>query len=117
MNPAKRKGDKAELEVQALFRDHLGVPARRALGAGRKDDVGDIHGAPGLVVQVANRPSDTLRAVREKPLEAETQRAHARVPFAASFIRLRGGEYRVVLTVEQFFTLYRETLGEIKDAA
>lgn len=34
-NPAKAKGDRAELEVQALIRDLLGVPARRMLGAGR----------------------------------------------------------------------------------
>ena len=49
---SKRKGDRAELEVQGILRDLLGVPARRALGAGRKDDVGDIyrragHGDPG----------------------------------------------------------------------
>ena len=39
-NASKRKGDRAELEVQGMWRDHAGVFARRALGAGRKDDVG-----------------------------------------------------------------------------
>lgn len=73
MNSSKRKGDRAELEVQGLWRDHTGVPARRALGAGRKDDVGDIHGVPMTVVQVANW-KDVAAAVREKPLEAERQR-------------------------------------------
>ena len=129
-NPSKAKGDRAELEVQALWRDHTGVPARRALGAGRKDDVGDIHGVPNTVVQVANR-KDVAAAVRLKPLEAEIQRAHTGewthdlgnpdangvypvkwvtppVPFACTFLRLRGGEYRVVMTPEQFFTLWRE---------
>ena len=45
-SPAKRKGDAAELEVQELLRTLLGVPARRMLGAGRADDVGDIAGVP-----------------------------------------------------------------------
>jgi hypothetical protein len=103
----KRKGDKAELEVQALLRDHLGVPARRALGAGRKDDCGDMTGVPQTCVQIANR-KDVAAAVREKPLEAERQRVNAGVPFAATFVRLRGGEYRVVLTPEQWFALWRE---------
>jgi hypothetical protein len=84
------------------------VPARRALGAGRKDDVGDIQGVPLTVIQVANKPSDTLRAIREKPLECERQRREAGEPFAATFVRLRGGEYRVVMTPEQFATWWRE---------
>lgn len=105
-SPSKRKGDRGELEVQGIFRDHLGV-GRRALGAGRKDDVGDIDGIPGLVVQVANR-KDVAATVREKPLEAERQRENAGQPFACSFVRLRGGEWRVVMTVDQFFAVYRE---------
>jgi hypothetical protein len=55
--------------------------------------------------------------VREKPLEAERQVANlpmrfnmsGSIPtFAATFVRLRGGEYRVVLTPEQWATLWRE---------
>jgi hypothetical protein len=109
--------------VQGLLRELLGVPARRALGAGRKDDVGDIHGVPDTVIQVADW-KDVTRAVREKPLEAERQRAHLlqewkwapghtgpvepEPTFAATFVRLRGGEYRVVLTPEQWATLWRK---------
>lgn len=107
-NSSKAKGDKAELEVQQIIRDLLGYPVRRALGAGRKDDCGDIHGLPSCVVQVANWPSDTLGAVRHKPVEADRQKAHARVPFAATFVRMRGGTYRVVMTPEQWADLYRE---------
>lgn len=107
-NPNKRKGDRAELEVQGILRDLLGVPARRALGAGRTDDIGDIHGVPDTVIQVANRPSDALRAVRHKPLETERQRANANVTHAATFVRLVGGDYRVVLTPEQWAALWRE---------
>lgn len=108
-NPSKRKGDKAELEVQAMLRDHLGVPARRALGAGRKDDMGDITGVPFTVIQVANW-KNLGQAIRHKPLEVEQQRHNARMPFAATFIRLTGGEYRVVMTPEQYFTIWREAI-------
>jgi hypothetical protein len=117
-NSSKRKGDRAELEVQGILRDLLGVPARRALGAGRKDDVGDITGVPDTVIQVVDW-KDVTRAVREKPLECESQRqktwtgslANGRHhTFAASFVRLRGGEYRVVMTPEQWAAMWREAV-------
>lgn len=111
MHPSKRKGDSAELEVQALLRDLLGVPARRKLGAGRADDMGDIEGVPDTVVSVANWPANTLRAVREKPLECDVQGDRAGATFRATFVRLRGGEFRVVLTPEQFATFWREAVG------
>jgi hypothetical protein len=111
-SPAKRKGDRAELEVQAMLRDHLGVPARRALGAGRRDDVGDINGVPNTVIQVVDW-RDVARAVREKPDECEQQRLQyerqiGEPAFAATFVRLRGGRYVVALTPDQFFALWRE---------
>ena len=109
-NRAKARGDRAELEVQGLFRDWLGVPARRALGAGRKDDIGDIHGVPGLVVQVANY-QDVVRAIREKVPECERQQTEARCPFGATFVRRRGGEYVVVMSVPQFMNLYSEVIA------
>ena len=106
MHPSKAKGDKAEREVAAILSDLLGVPARRKLGAGRMDDMGDLD-LIDTCVQVANR-KDVAAAVRAKPLECEEQRLRAKVDFAATFIRLRGGEYRVVLTPEQFAMLWRE---------
>lgn len=110
MHPSKRKGDRAELEVQGWFRDNLGVTARRALGAGRTDDVGDITGVPFTVVQVAAR-KDVADAVRNKPLEAERQRVQANQPFACTFLRIRGGDYRVVMTPDQFASLWREAIN------
>lgn len=107
---AKRKGDRAELEVAALIRDELGYPARRRLGAGRADDVGDIDGVPHHVVQVANW-ADVARAAREKPLAAEVQRGNAEAEFAATFVRFNGGQWRVVLTVPQWSALVREALA------
>jgi hypothetical protein len=110
-NPNKRKGDAAELEVQRLFRDQLGiVTARRALGAGRKDDMGDITGIGDLVVQVCSW-QNVAAAVRQKPIECEQQRLNAGATHAATFVRLRGGTYRVVQTESQFFSLYREVIS------
>jgi Holliday junction resolvase len=107
-SPSKRKGDAAEREVEGILRDLLGLLGiRRALGAGRKDDVGDIHGIPNTVIQVVNRKS-LSRAIREKLPEAERQREVAGVDFAATFCRLPGGKFIVVMTPEQWATLWRE---------
>jgi hypothetical protein len=106
---SKRKGDKAELEVQTMLRDQLGVPARRALGAGRKDDIGDITGIPDTTIQVANYAS-LDRAVREKLPELERQQANARATHAALFCRRIGGTWVVVLTPQMWFTLIREAV-------
>src|SRR6266568_7027776 len=96
-NAAKRKGDRAELEIAQLIYDQLGIPVRRKLGAGRADDTGDLDGIPDTIAQVANW-TDTMRAVREKPLAAEIQRENAGCLHAVTFIRTRGGVWRAVLT-------------------
>jgi len=107
-NPQKRKGDKAELEVQALIRDLTGWPARRKLGAGRTDDMGDIDGVPYTVIQVAAY-ADLTRAVREKVPACVQQQARARATFGATFVRRKGGGYLVVMTPEQWATYARES--------
>ncbi len=106
---SKRKGDTAELEVQAMIRENLGVPARRALGAGRKDDMGDIDGVPDTAVQVANW-ADLNRAVTKKLPTLERQMENAGATHGALFCRRRGGHYVVVLTPEMWFALMREAL-------
>ncbi len=106
-HPSKRRGDRAELAVQALIRDLLGWPARRMLGAGRKDDIGDVTGVPDTTVQVCDW-KDLLAAVRTKPRECEQQQLRAGTTFGATFVRLRGGEFRVVMTPEQWATYARE---------
>jgi hypothetical protein len=109
MHPSKRKGDRAELEVQELIRGLLGFPARRKLGAGRSDDIGDIDGVPDTVVQVVNY-ADVNRAIREKLPETTAQQARAGATFGATFVRRRGGSYVVVLTPDQWATYCREAL-------
>lgn len=103
---SKRKGDRAELEVQALLQDHLGL-GRRKLGAGRKDDMGDIDGVPDTTISVGNI-ARLSEALRQKPLECEVQQQRAGTTHGATFLRLRGGSYRVVLTPEQWFATWRE---------
>jgi hypothetical protein len=106
---AKRKGDTAEREAATLIHNLLGVPARRKLGAGRQDDMGDIDGIPDTTIQVASRnAAGLLEAVRHKPTACHVQQAAAGTTFGATFIRLNGGTWRVVLTPEQFATLWRE---------
>lgn len=107
-SPSKRKGDTAEREVEKILQDLLGVPARRALGAGRQDDMGDITGVPDTVIQVVNR-ANLARGIREKLPEVEAQRERAGATFAATFCRLPGGRYVVAMTPEQWATMWRET--------
>lgn len=107
MNPNKAKGDRAELEVQALLRDLLGVPARRKLGAGRSDDMGDIDGVPDTCIAVANY-KDITRALREKVEPCVTQQGRMGALFGATFIRRPGGRYVVAMTPEQFAAIWRE---------
>lgn len=110
-SPAKRKGDSAEREVQEMLRKLLGVDCRRALGAGRADDVGDIHGIPDTVVQVANY-ADLDRAVREKLYDLERQIDNAHAAFGALFVRRRGGSYVVAMTPAMFAELWHSTQTE-----
>jgi hypothetical protein len=108
-NPSKAKGDRGELEAAAICTQLFGLPVRRKLGAGRQDDTGDLEGLPGHVVQVANW-KDIAAALRIKPKEAEQQRINAQVEHAATLIRLRGGEWRVSLTLEQW-ARYLQAMG------
>ena len=107
VNRNKLKGDRAEREAAALVSELLGVSARRALGAGRLDDVGDIHGVPDTAIQVCDW-QDLAQALRIKPVAAEVQAANARVPYSVAFIRLRGGEFRACMTVDAWAAMWRE---------
>ena len=108
-NPQKRKGDKAEHEAERLLSNVTGFSCQRNLSAGIPGDVGDIYGIPNCVVQVADY-KDKNRACLVKPREVETQRENAGVDFVATMVRFRGGNWRVVLTPEQFNTLLQSAL-------
>lgn len=106
-HPSKRKGDRAELEVQGIIRDLLGVPARRKLGAGRLDDMGDIDGVDSTCIQVAAY-TNIVRAINEKLPQCEAQQARMGATFGATFVRRYGGSYVVVMTPAQWATYWRE---------
>ena len=107
-NPQKSKGDRAELECATLIADLTGYPVRRKLGAGRLDDTGDLDGVPDHVIQVCNWANVTA-AVSQKPDGAEAQRVNAGAGYAATFVRIRGGTWRVVLTPEQWCAYVQAT--------
>lgn len=106
---AKRKGDRAELEIAGILSDLTGFDVRRELGAGRLDDCGDLRGVPNTVIQVADW-TDALRAIRAKPIDAERQEVNAGAYLSCAAIRLRGGVWRMCMTPEQFATFVREAL-------
>lgn len=101
-NRGKNKGDYAEREVQELLRHLLGNPKiRRALGAGRHDDVGDIDGVSNTCIQVAWR-ENLVPTIQAKLKEVEHQRKNRRVRFSAVFIRKNRYPWFVVMSPEQW---------------
>lgn len=105
--PAKVKGDRAEREAALLLGDLLGAEVRRLLGAGRRDDRGDLD-LPGWAIQVADW-QDLAMAVRTKPLDAEVQAARADDgSLGVAMLRLWGGAFRVVMTPETFALIAHE---------
>ena len=104
---AKRKGDHAEREAATLLTELLGVPARRKLGAGRLDDVGDIDGVPDTAVQVVSRSTDVVAVgVVRKPVEAEAQAVNGGLTHSVVMLRVRGGTWRFVMTPAAFKNLW-----------
>lgn len=101
-DPNKAKGDKAEREAADLLTRLLNRPVRRLLGAGRADDHGDLDGVKDWALQVAWWPSNVLRAIRAKPLDAQAQAERSGDRHSAALIRLVGGQWRVVMTPEQW---------------
>ena len=110
VNAAKQKGDQGERDVQNLLRDLLDIPEiRRALGAGRQDDVGDIDNVPHTALQVARTKASYLtRIMTKKVKDVEDQKRHKGALFAASFIRWdRGPGWFVVMSPEQWALLWQ----------
>jgi hypothetical protein len=112
MHPSKAKGNAAEREAAALIHELLGFPVKRRYNLGSHEDIGDLIGLPDTVVQVVSRSTDVVAVgLVRKPIEAEVQAHHAGATFAATFVRIRGGTWRVVLTPEQFACYWREATG------
>ena len=104
------KGPLREREVAAIFNEAGFTKARRALGAGRQDDVGDIDGVPHLCLQVAGRKTGLATVIDEKLPATEIQRKNRDVPFAALWIRMDRKPWIIVLSPKMFFTLFKYAL-------
>jgi len=102
------KGKRGEREVCHLIYEHLGIRCRRGQ-AGHSEDIGDIFGVYGHTIQVADW-TDALRAVREKPRAAQAQAIAAGNGYSSAWVRLRGGEWRVVMLPSAWADMARETL-------
>lgn len=90
-NSSKDKGDRGEREadayLKALCPDLLVWDAMRALGAGRKEDKGDLKAFPDAAVQVKNFKADYLsKGLYEAATGARTQAGHARHPFNTGMV-------------------------------
>lgn len=108
MHPNRAKGIKAEREVAALISDHLGITVTRRYNLGTHEDTGDLV-MPDTVVQVVNY-QDIVRAISEKLPECAEQQRRAKALFGATFVRRRGGEFVVVLSVPQWLTYARASM-------
>lgn len=84
MNSAKAKGDRGEREAVAMLcqlAPDLVLPnARRKLGAGRRDDIGDLEVFPDVTIQVKTM-ANVVTALRDAALGAEEQAARARTTY------------------------------------
>lgn len=111
-NSAKNKGDRAELEAARILEHHLGWQVSRKLGAGRKEDTGDlyVHEHPDLVIQVKNWPSNTLGSFHAARDDADAQARNAGVPFRFGMVRTRGGVWTAVCSIEAAAVWIREAL-------
>lgn len=110
---SSRKGAAAEREAAGLLTELLGVDVRRALGAGRMDDVGDLDGVSRFAVQVAARAA-FAQAARQKPKDAELQAGNRGVDFGVALLKLPpqpGGQpadWIVAMTPATFAEIWRE---------
>jgi hypothetical protein len=106
-HPSARKGAKGELELARILSDLTGERVRRKLGAGRREDEGDIEGLADTTVE-CKVYADVVAGIRKGLADVERERANAGTPFAVSFSRLRGGLWVACQTPEMFCTMWRE---------
>ena len=99
------KGARGERVVAELLTALLHRPVRRALGAGRQDDVGDLDGLPDTVIQVADW-TNYARAISTKLPDVEVQMANKDAAYGCLFVKRARGKWAVVQTPEQWAALW-----------
>jgi len=107
--PQKRKGSQYERDVVKWLRQ-MGYPcAERAYGAGRHDDVGDIDGINGVVIECKNE-----KAIRipQYLRELEDEMTHADAETGVVLIKKRGtsniSESYAVMPAELWVNLLKQ---------
>lgn len=91
VHPSKAKGDRNERDAVAFLvatvPDLLVDKPERMLGAGRKDDVGDLRVFPDVAVQVrAYAKSYLLGGLRSAAVDAAAQAANGRMPLSLGLV-------------------------------
>lgn len=94
-NPSKSKGDRAELEavrvLTEMLPDYALPKAKRMLGAGRKEDVGDLFVFPDVAVQVKNFKMASLgAAIHSAATGAEEQADNGDLDYALGMVKVPG---------------------------
>lgn len=92
-NRIKDRGDRTEREALAMLLatmpELLVANAMRQLGAGRKDDIGDLHVFPDCAVQVkASVPSTVPARCREAAVGAHVQAGRLLAPLHVGMVKL-----------------------------
>lgn len=85
--PSKRKGSQYERDVVKWLRSSGFACAERAYGAGRQDDVGDIDGIDGVVVECKNEKKIDLAGYLK---ELDNEMIHADAETGVVLVKKRG---------------------------
>ena len=109
-HPSARKGASFELECAKAISLELGVDCRRALGAGRAEDTGDLWWPDQQWTIQAKNYANLADGLREAIAGANRQQRNSGTPYAAGMIRRPGGRIVVVQSLEQWATVVRELL-------
>lgn len=135
VNSSKAKGDRAELDavrmLLAAAPDLCHDNAKRMLGAGRAEDVGDLYVFPDVAVQVRNYAMAAIgQAVRSSAEDSVAQAANGRVPFGLGLVpfpRARPGSVKWLACVSRWpgalpiepipFALVGRALAWVRDDA
>jgi hypothetical protein len=111
-HPSKAKGDRAELEAVAWFKqtipDLVVWDAQRMLGAGRAEDIGDLKVFADVAIQVkAYKDSSLSAGLYQAASGATLQAARARHPFAVGMVlvpRARANQVRWAASADSWPT-------------
>ena len=108
-SPNKRKGDRAELDSSAWFQVNGWPNADRSLGAGRREDRGDLTGIRRFCVQVKDHAQFRINTWIPEMLE---QKRRSGAEFGVLLLKRRGtsdvGRWYAVLEVEDLNRLMIE---------